>query len=91
MVRHQEHPVSDIGILEAKTHLSSCVDRALAGEEVVLTRHGKRLVKLVPVEPQARRRAQLTELVQRIQRDRARQPQRREPAARELIAHGRKW
>ncbi len=83
--------MSDIGILEAKTRLSRCVDRALAGEEVILTRHGKRLVKLVPVEPQAKRHAQFVELVQRIQRKRNAQPQRKEPAARDLINDGRKW
>jgi prevent-host-death family protein len=81
----------DIGILEAKTHLSRCVDRALAGEEVVLTRHGKRLVKLVPIEPPARRQAQVARLVQRILRERNTQPKRKEPSARALIGAGRKW
>jgi prevent-host-death family protein len=83
--------MADIGILEAKTRLSSCVDRALAGEEVILTRHGKRLVKLVPVEPQAKRHAQLVELIQRIQRKRNAQSRRKEPTARELVSVGRKW
>lgn len=83
--------MSDIGILEAKTRLSSYVDRALAGEEVILTRHGKRLVKLVPVEPPAKRHAHLVEMVRRIQRKRDAQPQRKEPAARELVNDGRKW
>jgi prevent-host-death family protein len=83
--------MADIGILEAKTRLSSCVDRALAGEEVILTRHGKRLVKLVPVEPQAKRHAQLVGLVQRIQRKRNAQSRRKQPTARELVSIGRKW
>ena len=81
----------DIGILEAKTSLSSCVDRALAGEDVILTRHGKRLVKLVPVEPQAKRHAQLVDLVLRIQRKRGTQRLRKEPGARALVNDGRKW
>ena len=81
----------EIGILEAKTHLSSCVDRALAGEEVILTRHGKRLVKLVPVESPAQRHAQLSELTQRIIRNRDAQTGRKEPTARALVSDGRKW
>jgi prevent-host-death family protein len=37
-----------VGMHEAKTHLSRLVERALAGEEVVLTRRGKPAVRLVP-------------------------------------------
>jgi prevent-host-death family protein len=32
----------------AKTHLSQLVERALAGEEIVLTRRGEPAVRLVP-------------------------------------------
>lgn len=39
-----------VNMHEAKTHLSQLVDRALAGEEVVIGRNGKPAVKLVPVE-----------------------------------------
>jgi prevent-host-death family protein len=35
-----------------ETHLSRYVDQAVAGEEVVIARAGKPLVRLVPVEPQ---------------------------------------
>ena len=35
---------------EAKTHLSQLVERALAGEEIVVTRRGKPVVRLAPVE-----------------------------------------
>jgi len=35
---------------EAKTSLSRLVERALAGEEVVIARNGEPLVRLVPVE-----------------------------------------
>jgi prevent-host-death family protein len=85
--------VSEIGILEAKTHLSSYVARALAGEEVILTRHGKRLVKLVPVQSQSQgqRHAQIVELIERIVRNRNAQPRRKQPTARELVSDGRKW
>jgi prevent-host-death family protein len=36
-----------IGAFEAKTHLSALLDRVEAGEEVVITRHGKAVARLV--------------------------------------------
>jgi prevent-host-death family protein len=35
----------------AKNNLSALIDRALAGEEVVITRHGTPVVRLAPVAP----------------------------------------
>ena len=35
---------------DAKTHLSRYVDQALGGEEVVIARAGRPLVRLVPVD-----------------------------------------
>ena len=35
---------------EAKTHFSKLLERVLAGEEVVITRSGQPLAKLVPVQ-----------------------------------------
>lgn len=37
-----------VNVAEAKAKLSELLDRALAGEEVVIARAGKALVKLVP-------------------------------------------
>jgi prevent-host-death family protein len=39
-----------MNVHEAKTHLSKLLDQALAGEEVVIMRSGKPLVRLMPVE-----------------------------------------
>jgi prevent-host-death family protein len=39
-----------IGTFEAKNKLSELLDRAERGEEVVITRRGKPVAKLVPVE-----------------------------------------
>ncbi len=39
-----------INIAEAKAKLSELLDRALAGEEIVIARAGKPLARLVPVE-----------------------------------------
>jgi prevent-host-death family protein len=45
-----------VNIHAAKTHLSRLVDEAVAGEEVVIARNGKPIVRLVPVndEPSPR-------------------------------------
>jgi len=39
-----------VNIHAAKTHLSSLVDKAAAGEDIVIARAGKPMVRLVPVE-----------------------------------------
>jgi prevent-host-death family protein len=38
-----------VNIHEAKTHLSRLIEEAAAGEEVVIAKAGKPMVKLVPV------------------------------------------
>ena len=38
-----------VSVYEAKSKLSQMINRALEGEEVVITRNGKDSVKLVPV------------------------------------------
>ncbi len=39
---------------EAKTHLSQLVERAEAGEEVVIQRNGKPVARLVPIDEEPR-------------------------------------
>jgi prevent-host-death family protein len=39
-----------VNIAEAKANLSVLVDRATAGEDIVIARKGKPLVRLIPVE-----------------------------------------
>ncbi|MBP0464825.1 type II toxin-antitoxin system Phd/YefM family antitoxin [Roseomonas sp. PWR1] len=41
--------MSTLNIHEAKTHLSRLVDRAAAGETVVIAKAGKPMAKLVPL------------------------------------------
>ncbi len=48
--------MKEVGVLEAKTHLSALLDEVSAGAEVVITRHGKAIAKLVPSEPRPRDR-----------------------------------
>jgi prevent-host-death family protein len=46
-----------VGAFEAKTHLSALLDRVAAGEEVVITKHGKPVARLVAAQPIDRARA----------------------------------
>jgi prevent-host-death family protein len=47
-----------VNVYEAKTHLSQLLDRAAAGEEIVIARAGRPVARLVPLtEPASRRRA----------------------------------
>jgi prevent-host-death family protein len=46
-----------VNIAEAKAKLSSLLDQALAGEEVVIARAGKPLARLVPVDRREERKA----------------------------------
>jgi prevent-host-death family protein len=48
--------MKEVGVLEAKTHFSALLDEVSAGAEVLITRHGKAVAKLVPSEPQPRDR-----------------------------------
>lgn len=55
----------DIAVSDAETQLTDLVRRAEAGEEVVLTRHGRAVARIVPVParpPAAERRAVMEEV-----------------------------
>lgn len=43
-----ETDVLTVGSFEAKTHLSSLLERVERGQEVLITRHGKAVARLVP-------------------------------------------
>jgi prevent-host-death family protein len=43
-----------VNIHHAKTHLSRLVDQAAKGEPFIIAKAGKPLVKVVPIEPEAR-------------------------------------
>jgi prevent-host-death family protein len=45
-----------VNLHAAKTHLSRLVDEAVAGEDVVIAKNGKPLVKLVAISSPARRK-----------------------------------
>ena len=39
-----------VSLYEAKTHLSSLIERAAAGDEIVITKSGRPRARLVPLE-----------------------------------------
>jgi prevent-host-death family protein len=45
-----------VNIHQAKTHLSKVVDEAAAGREVIIAKAGRKVVRLVPIESQPRRK-----------------------------------
>ncbi|MGH3320482.1 MAG: type II toxin-antitoxin system Phd/YefM family antitoxin [Streptosporangiaceae bacterium] len=47
--------MSTAGVHETKTNLSGLLRRVSAGEEIVITRNGEPLAKLVPVRREGRR------------------------------------
>jgi prevent-host-death family protein len=42
-----------VGAFEAKTHLSELLEKVEAGEEIIITKHGTPVAKLVPVKNEA--------------------------------------
>ncbi len=54
----------EVGLFDAKTHLSALVDRAGRGEEIVITKRGAAVARLIPAE--GRRQKVPTEAAARI-------------------------
>ena len=42
-----------VGAYEAKTHLSELLEKVEAGEEIIITKHGAPVAKLVPMKKEA--------------------------------------
>ncbi len=47
--------MATVNVHAAKTHLSRLVDRAVAGEDIVIAKAGTPVVRLVPIKPGTRR------------------------------------
>ncbi len=63
-----------VGIFEAKAHFSELLDRVEHGEEVTITRHGKPVARVLPVDQARQDRAEyavkrLTELSEKLSLD----------------------
>ena len=84
--------MSRIGSFEAKTKFAELLDKVEAGETITITRHGKPVAQLVPVQPDhdpKRMRA----LVEEIKRNREGRGKPAGPGTtiKELIQAGRKY
>ncbi len=53
--QHAAAPSRPVIIYQAKTQLSRLVERAVAGEEIVIAKAGKPMVRLIPVREPAER------------------------------------
>lgn len=81
-----------VGSFEAKTKLSELLDKVEAGETVTITRHGKPVAQLVPVQPD-HDPEQMRALVEEIKRTRVGRGKPAGPGTTipELIKAGRKY
>lgn len=61
--------MATVGAFEAKTKFSALLERAERGEQIVITRRGKPVARLVRIDPDASRRA--AEAVEELKRLRA--------------------
>lgn len=48
--------MTQVNVHEAKTHLSRLLERANAGEEIIIAKDGRPFARLVPLEPPPARR-----------------------------------
>jgi prevent-host-death family protein len=64
--------MATVSAYEAKTHLPRLIRQVEQGETVIITRHGKPVAKLAPVDDE--RRADIDEIIERMKRARARRP-----------------
>jgi prevent-host-death family protein len=51
--------VDTVNVYDAKTRLSELLDRAAAGEEIVIARHGRPVARLIAYRPAGRKRRRL--------------------------------
>jgi prevent-host-death family protein len=59
--------MKQVGVYEAKTKLPKLLEEVEHGETVTITRHGKPIAKLVPVDPQ---RKPIREVIEAMRRER---------------------
>lgn len=49
--------IKEVGAFEAKTHLSRLLDAVEKGERIYITRHGKRIAELAPLQTAKKKKA----------------------------------
>ena len=75
--------MQSVGIYEAKTRFSALIEMVEAGEEVRITRHGKEVVRMLPV----RRRPVITDeqIARELEQIQALQQTMQAPAAMQIV------
>jgi prevent-host-death family protein len=64
-----KYKTKEVGLFDAKTHLSELVDRAGQGEEITITKRGAAVARLVPAERrQPRDPKQAAALIRQLRR-----------------------
>ena len=80
--------MSKVGSYEAKTHLPKLLERVAKGERITITKHGRPVAMLIPVEPEARQ--DIEEVIREIREFGKAHPL-RGLSIREMIAEGRRF
>jgi prevent-host-death family protein len=57
---------ASVTITELRRHAGEVIDRVIAGEHITITRHGRPVAELRPLEPTATRAAELVERWSRL-------------------------
>jgi len=85
--------MDEFGILDARNKFSALVERAEKGENVIITRHGKPVVKMVAVEleDEEERRRRAREAVEAIWEMRKEVKPLGDITIKDLIDEGRKY
>ena len=78
-----------VGTYEAKTHLPRLLERVVAGETITITRHGKPVAQLVPMEGGTRGHKPDIDFIEQFRKLR-RKVKTGGPSIRELIDAGRR-
>jgi prevent-host-death family protein len=57
---------NDVGVYEAKTHLTALLDRVEHGEQFTITKHGRPVARLIPIKrsDEERRREAIARLLE---------------------------
>jgi prevent-host-death family protein len=61
--------VKQVGVYDAKTHLPALLDEVEKGETITITRHGRPVARLTPIEGTPRRRS-VDELIEAARSER---------------------
>ena len=76
---------NDVGVYEAKTHLTALLERVESGEQFTITKHGRPIARLVPVSRVDRKRRR--EIIERLKK--FREGQTLDVPVKQLINEGR--